>query len=58
MPGSTPPVSAGGQFPSPLVHGLPPHAGLLANREQELLQNDLYRRAYDPAFAHQVKVTS
>ncbi|XP_071147241.1 arginine-glutamic acid dipeptide repeats protein-like isoform X3 [Mytilus edulis] len=49
LPGSNTPVS----LPSPLVHGLPPHAGLLSNREQEMLQSDLYRRAYDPAFAHQ-----
>ncbi|XP_076087373.1 uncharacterized protein LOC143057830 isoform X4 [Mytilus galloprovincialis] len=50
LPGSNTPVS----LPSPLVHGLPPHAGLLSNREQEMLQSDLYRRAYDPAFAHQL----
>ncbi|CAC5356970.1 RERE [Mytilus coruscus] len=50
LPGSSTPVS----LPSPLVHGLPPHAGLLSNREQEMLQSDLYRRAYDPAFAHQL----
>lgn len=37
-----------------LAAGMPPHP-LLASREQELLQNDLYRRACaDPALAHQV----
>jgi hypothetical protein len=34
--------------------GVPPHI-LAAGREQELLQSDLYRRAYsDPALAQQV----
>lgn len=37
-----------------LAAGMPPHP-LLASREQEILQNDLYRRACaDPALAHQV----
>ncbi|KAL3861507.1 hypothetical protein ACJMK2_007536 [Sinanodonta woodiana] len=40
---------------SSLPPGMPPHA-LLSSREQEFLQNDLYRRAYaDPAFAQQMQ---
>ncbi|CAC5356968.1 RERE [Mytilus coruscus] len=35
-------------------HMMPLPPGLLSNREQEMLQSDLYRRAYDPAFAHQL----
>ena len=39
---------------SSLPVGVPPH--LLGSREQELLQSDLYRRAYaDPALAQQVR---
>lgn len=42
-----------GSLPS-LPVGVPPHI-LAASREQELLQSDLYRRAYsDPALAQQV----
>ncbi|KAK3581384.1 hypothetical protein CHS0354_016232 [Potamilus streckersoni] len=40
---------------SSLPPGMPPHA-LLSSREQEFLQNDIYRRAYaDPAFAQQMQ---
>jgi len=44
-----------GSMPS-LPVGMPPH--MLSAREQELLQNDLYRRAAypDPAIAQQVQV--
>ncbi|XP_078335361.1 uncharacterized protein LOC111135789 isoform X2 [Crassostrea virginica] len=39
---------------SSLPPSLPPHAGLMS-REQELLQNEFYRRAYaDPGLAHQL----
>lgn len=50
-------VSAASGTPSHLPSlppGLPPHAGLLS-REQEMLQNEFYRRAYaDPGLAHQL----
>lgn len=52
-------VSAASGTPSHLPSlppGLPPHAGLLS-REQEMLQNEFYRRAYaDPGLAHQVSL--
>lgn len=50
-------VSAASGTPSHLPSlppGLPLHAGLLS-REQEMLQNEFYRRAYaDPGLAHQL----
>ncbi|XP_062581142.1 arginine-glutamic acid dipeptide repeats protein-like isoform X2 [Saccostrea cucullata] len=40
---------------SSLPTGIPPHAGLLSRGEQEMLQNEFYRRAYaDPGLAHQL----
>ncbi|XP_061189583.1 arginine-glutamic acid dipeptide repeats protein-like isoform X2 [Saccostrea echinata] len=40
---------------SSLPAGIPPHAGLLSRGEQEMLQNEFYRRAYaDPGLAHQL----
>ncbi|XP_060073172.1 arginine-glutamic acid dipeptide repeats protein-like isoform X3 [Ylistrum balloti] len=55
MNSSNPPTSSAGPHLQSLPQGLPPHAALLAGREQEMLQSDLYRRAYaDPAFAHQL----
>ena len=54
-PGAPPGGSAHG-LSLPLGMGMPPHH-LLASREQEMIQNDLYRRACtDPALAQQVRV--
>ncbi|OWF53622.1 arginine-glutamic acid dipeptide repeats protein-like isoform X1 [Mizuhopecten yessoensis] len=55
MSNSNPPTSSAGPHLQSLPQGMPHHAALLAGREQEMLQSDLYRRAYaDPAFAHQL----
>ena len=50
----TPPGS--GNHPLSLPLGMPPPHHLLPSREQEMIQNDLYRRAVtDPALAQQVR---
>ena len=59
--GSNPPGGPGGSghgLSLPLGMGMPPPHLLAASREQEMIQNDLYRRACtDPALAQQVRLT-
>ena len=52
------PGGPGGSHPMSLPLGMAPHPHFLASREQEMIQNDLYRRACtDPALAQQVRLS-
>ena len=56
--GSNPTPPGSSNHPLSLPLGMPPPHHILASREQEMIQNDLYRRACtDPALAQQVKKT-
>lgn len=54
--GSNPTPPGGSSHPLSLPLGIPPPHHLLVSREQEMIQNDLYRRACtDPALAQQLQ---